>query len=64
MINIDGSDDYGCYAGDATKGPYVLFDQEQQRNVAGPFRWYWQAWLALLIKKRQSNPVDCGKKHL
>lgn len=40
---IDGTDESGCYAGDATRGPWVVFDPGQQKNVAGPFVHYWQA---------------------
>ncbi len=36
-IHIDGIDGYGCHAGDAEKGPFYLFDDEKQEDVAGPF---------------------------
>lgn len=48
---IDGTDQYGNYAGDATRPPFVVFDIEGQRNVAGPFRFRWLAVIALALTK-------------
>lgn len=34
---IDGTSEDGSYQGDATRGPWVVFCPNEQRNVAGPF---------------------------
>lgn len=46
---IDGTDEYGNYAGDAKRGPFVVFDIEAQENVAGPFPFRWMAAMALRL---------------
>ena len=34
---VDGMDEYGAFAGDGNEAPFVIFDVEQQQNIAGPF---------------------------
>lgn len=34
---VDGTDEYGNFAGDATEPPFVVFDIDKQENIAGPF---------------------------
>ncbi|CAE6795401.1 hypothetical protein R70006_05049 [Paraburkholderia domus] len=34
---VDGTDEFGNYAGDANKPHFVVFDIDQQRKIAGPF---------------------------
>lgn len=34
---VDGTDEHGSFAGDGRNPPFVIFDVEQQCNVAGPF---------------------------
>ncbi|WP_087865916.1 hypothetical protein [Comamonas thiooxydans] len=34
---VDGLDDQGCFAGDGQTAPFVVFDADAQKNIAGPF---------------------------
>lgn len=45
---IDGTAIDDTYQGDAAQGPWVVFDIDAQRNVAGPFTCDQQARDALL----------------
>ena len=51
-LHIDGTDQYGCYAGDAKQGPFVVFDADRQENIAGPFPFRWMAVVALYFITR------------
>ena len=41
-LHIDAT---GPHGGNYTYPPYFIFDDVKQTNVAGPFRWLWQARL-------------------
>jgi|GEM_PF-2749840 len=43
QLVIDGTGEDGCWEGDARRGPYVVFDVNQQQNVTPVYRWRWQA---------------------
>jgi hypothetical protein len=44
---VDGTDDGGNFAGDGEHAPFVVFDVDLQRNIAGPFDTRVQARMAL-----------------
>jgi len=37
LLVVDGTDEFGNFAGDAQSAPFVIFDVERQENIAGPF---------------------------
>jgi hypothetical protein len=51
---VDGTDEYGNYAGDAQNAPFVVFDIERQENIAGPFPTRERAEQALEFIKRNA----------
>ena len=55
---IDGTALDDSYQGDATKGPWVIFDIEAQTNIAGPFGNDSEARNALveILKEREKYP--------
>lgn len=46
---LDGTDEYGNYAGDENRPPFAVFDVTLQRNVAGPFPTMAEAHGALAV---------------
>jgi hypothetical protein len=36
-LAVDGTDEFGNYAGDGKNAPFVVFDINRQENIAGPF---------------------------
>lgn len=62
-LHIDGTAEDGTFQGgdprkDNLTAPWTVFDDEAQKNVAGPFRWRWQAVLmrwALLAGESMAN---------
>lgn len=46
--HIDGTDEFGCYAGDATNPPYMVHDIDAGEPVAGPFQTRAEAEAALV----------------
>lgn len=55
-LHIDGTDEFGCYQGGVEYGPYVVFDENTQQNVAGPFRYRWMALIARYFILRKKKP--------
>ena len=44
---VDGTvPEDGAYQGDGQQAPFVVFDIDGQDNVAGPYRFRWQARLS------------------
>jgi hypothetical protein len=54
QLQIEGTRQ-GQYDVDAYAPPYVVFNVDQQRNVAGPFRFRWMAKLALRWLARKAG---------
>lgn len=36
-LEVDGLDEEGSFAGDGQRAPFVVFDVDRQKNIAGPF---------------------------
>lgn len=37
ILVVDGCDEQGLFSGDGKNAPFVVFDVDQQENIAGPF---------------------------
>jgi hypothetical protein len=53
---VDGTDQYGTFAGDAQSAPFVVFDVDLQENIAGPFASRAAATMAMARIKRGATP--------
>lgn len=47
QLCVDGTDEYGNFAGDAQNAPFVVFDIDRQENIDGPYKTRAQAEVAL-----------------
>ena len=48
-LTIDGKAEDGfTWEGDSTRGPFIVFNVTRQQNVSIPYRFKWQARLALV----------------
>jgi hypothetical protein len=54
---IDGTADDDTYQGDATSGPWVVFDISKQHNIAGPFVEAEDARTALVACLKARNAI-------
>lgn len=53
---VDGTDEYGNFAGDAQNAPFVVFDVDLQENIAGPFASRAAAAMSMARIKRGATP--------
>lgn len=53
---VDGTDEFGAFAGDAQNAPFVVFDVDLQENIAGPFATRAGADLCVAFIKRGGIP--------
>jgi hypothetical protein len=51
-LTIDGTTEENTLGGDGARAPFFVFDQNNQENVRGPFRF---RWLAVLSARRYAR---------